>query len=126
MRCIILEIAVLHLFWFQDYLTYRRQCTFFNAEKSSPTLVTLGVPQGSVLGPILFLIYINDISDIAPDYKSNLYTEPNPKQLVHSVNNELKKLYQWCLCDRLTINIDKTYFMLFIGKYTEPTYYTSE
>ena len=112
------------LSWFKDYLTNRHQYTFFNCEKSSPTLITLGVPQGSVLGPVLFLLYINDISNIFSTSKSILFaddmtaylTGPDPGQLITSANSELEKLYQWCLCNRLTINTDKTYFMLFTGK----------
>ena len=50
--------------WFKDYLTDRNQITVFKGENSSSSTITHGVPQGSILGPILFLIYINDISDI--------------------------------------------------------------
>lgn len=112
------------LSWFEDYLTNRQQYTVLNGEKSHNTPVTLGVPQGSVLGPILFLLYINDITDIFSRSKTILFaddmtmylTGPYPEQLVHYANNELEKLHQWCLCNRLTINTKKTQFMLFTIK----------
>lgn len=112
------------LSWIKDYLTDRYQHTVFSGKKSSSTIVTLGVPQGSVLGPILFLLYINDISDIFSNSKTLLFaddmtvylTGPNPNQLGHNANTELQKLHQWCICNRLSININKTYFMLFTTK----------
>ena len=112
------------LSWFKDYLKDRLQYTVFSGEKSSTTTVNLGVPQGSVLGPILFLIYINDISYLFSEAKSILFadditlylTGPNQDQIVQDANHELEKLHQWCLCNRLTINTKKTYFMLFTTK----------
>ena len=109
------------LSWFKDYLTDRHHYVVFNCKKSTATPVNLGVPQGSVLGPVLFLIYINDISDLFSENKTILFaddmtlylTGPNQNELVLNANNELEKLYQWCLCNRLTINTGKTYFMLF-------------
>lgn len=107
--------------WFTDYLTNRTQQTVFEGEFSTLKNNHLGVPQGSILGPILFLLYINDISDIFTHSKTILFaddmtlylTGPHPEQLITTVNTELHQLYRWCISNRLTINTDKTYFMLF-------------
>ena len=117
--------------WFKDYLTDRSQITTFKGENSTSSKIFLGVPQGSVLGPILFLIYINDISGIFTKSKTILFaddmtiylTGPSPEQLITSANQELEQLHQWSVCNRLTINTDKTYFMLFTNK---KTYYLPE
>ena len=112
--------------WFKDYLTKRNQEIVFNGVNSTSSEITLGVPQGSVLGPILFLIYINDISNIFTTSKTILLaddmtiylTGPNPEELINTANQELQRLYQWCICNRLTINTEKTYYMLFTNKKT--------
>ena len=109
------------LSWFKEYLKDRQQYVILNNEKSPTTTVTLGVPQGSILGPMLFLIYINDISNIFSQSKTILFaddmtmylTGQSPEQLIQNANSELEKLYEWCLCNRLTINANKTNFMLF-------------
>lgn len=76
------------------------------------------------MGPILFLIYINDITNIFINSKTIQFADdmtvyligPSPEHLIISANQELDKLHQWCLSNRLTINTDKTHFMLFTCK----------
>ena len=107
--------------WFNSYLFNRQQFVSFNGHSSVMRNVTCGVPQGSVLGPLLFLIYINDLPNISKVLKfflfaddTNIYYESsNLLQIEKVMNKELNKLYQWLCVNRLSLNISKTRFLIF-------------
>ena len=61
--------------WFKDYLSHRTQFVCYNGFNSNISEVTCGVPQGSILGPLLFLLYINDLPNAAPSLFSILYAD---------------------------------------------------
>ena len=107
--------------WFKSYLTNRKQYTFINGFSSSVNFISCGVPQGSVLGPLLFLLYINDLPNISKKLDfflfaddTNIYFEAKTfSQLEKKMNKELKKLYTWLIVNRLALNISKTNFIVF-------------
>ena len=109
------------LLWFKSYLKNRKQYVYVNGESSSLEILTCGVPQGSVLGPLLFLIYINDLPNISKSLEfflfaddTNIYFEnASLKTLERTINTELKKLSNWLIINRLSLNLSKTNFVIF-------------
>ena len=107
--------------WFNSYLSDRSQYVFLNGVSSESKPITCGVPQGSVLGPLLFLLYINDLPNISKilDFylfadDTNIYYEDASLQNLESIiNKELRGLYLWLSVNRLSLNIDKTNFAIF-------------
>ncbi len=110
--------------WFQDYLSNRTQSTKFDSSISASLPILYGVPQGSVLGPILFLLYVNDITQIFTELKTILFaddstlyiTGENTTNLIHTANTDLQIFHKWCISNRLTVNLNKTFYMLFTNK----------
>ena len=110
--------------WFKSYLTGRTQHVLLGNISSANAPITLGVPQGSVLGPLLFLIFINDLSNASLIFKYTLFADdstlsynfnPKSESIAHHVilNQELDKVYNWLLINKIKINIDKTNYILF-------------
>ena len=110
--------------WFRDYLTNRTQSTKISDKFSSPQHIQYGVPQGSALGPLLFLLYVNDIANIFENTKSILFaddatlytTGENLRDLIYTANTDLHTFHTWCVSNRLTVNFNKTFYMLFTNK----------
>ena len=105
--------------WIQDYMTNRQQCVLVNNEKSNNGTISAGVPQGSVLGPLFFLIYINDIADrltscsrLFADDTSMTYSSKNIDSIERVVNEDLAKLKSWSEKWLATFNPNKTKAML--------------
>ncbi|KAF2354420.1 Reverse transcriptase domain [Trinorchestia longiramus] len=99
--------------WIRNWLTGRTQRVVIHDETSDPALVTSGVPQGSVLGPLLFIIYINDL-DVGIISKINKFA--NDTKLCHrafterdraTIQSDLNRLLQWTETWQMSFNIEK-------------------
>ena len=107
--------------WCKNYLSGRSQRTMANGEVSGSRRVTCGVPQGSVLGPLFFLIYVNDLHYVLDDCKLKLYADDtvlyqsgaDKAQAEQKLQASLNKFSKWCSANVLTINTKKTKVMTF-------------
>ena len=106
--------------WFRSYLLDRNQYVEIDGAKSSYARMNLGVPQGAVLGPLLFLIYINDMYMSCKNLKFIHYADdttafisgPNHNDVIAIINEDLDRLYIWLQSNRLTLNANKSSFMI--------------
>ena len=112
--------------WISDYLSSRSQSVFIDGTLSSSRLIKFGVPQGSILGPLLFILFINDIVSsssilkflLFADDTNLMYSHSNIETLFSTVNKELDKLATWFNLNRLSLNLNKTNYILFGYKRT--------
>ena len=123
-------IADISLTWFKSYILNRNQFVTFKHCKSETLETQTGVPQGSILGPLLFIIYTNDIVNVSNYFEPIIYADDtslintslnlNKTEDIATLNNEFNKIYQWLTINKLTLNISKTKYMIFTSKNRTP------
>ena len=109
----------------KSFLTGRQQFVSINGYDSDKRNISCGVPQGSTLGPLLFILYINDLiyslqkstSSHFADDTCIMYANKKLKSLETTLNTELKGVTDWLQANRLSLNIDKTKLLIFHSKY---------
>jgi len=107
--------------WIKNYLQNRKQYVKFNGISSSYKNILCGVPQGSILGPLLFIIYINDIQNctnilhfiLFADDTNVIASDKNWENLEKKLNGELCRLTEWFIANKLSLNVKKTNYLMF-------------
>jgi hypothetical protein len=106
--------------WFQSYLDHRKQFCSVNGQRSKTSEVTCGIPQGSCLGPLLFIIYLNDFEKCLKFSQANIYADDTSvtiasddvEKLVFEAQQELLNLSEWMRINKLSPNPAKTEYMV--------------
>lgn len=106
--------------WFGSYLSNRFQKSLVNTKLSNKAQILCGVPQGSILGPLLFLMFINDFPNCLVDTKADFYADDTQvyaashdvSDLELKFNEDLKEIDVWLSANKLLVNITKTEYML--------------
>ena len=105
----------------KSYLSEREQYVSQNGQNSNYNNITCGVPQGSVLGPLLFILYNNDLPTISNNFKPILFADDTNLilydktilNLKDKMQTDINKLFKWLNINKLSININKTNVLLF-------------
>lgn len=107
--------------WLGSYLSNREQYVHINNIDSKPIQITFGVPQGSILGPKLFILYMNDVCEILDKANCILYADDTSiycsgndlQQLQSQIDKELTVLKKWFDRNKLSMNLTKTKYIVF-------------
>ena len=110
--------------WFKGYLSHRRQKCYVNGALSDTEFLTCGIPQGTILGPLLFLIYINDLPNCLKFSDTQMYADDtsitmaseSSYEIEMKMNADLDNIYEWLKANRLSLNTTKTEFMLIASR----------
>ena len=110
--------------WLSSYISNRKQFVSYNDTVSDMLKITCGVPQGSILGPLLFILYINDLCNVSKFLKCVLFADDtnlfasgnNINTLCEQINDELSKINKWFSINKLSLNLSKTNFIIFSKK----------
>ena len=107
----------------RSYLSDRKQYTSIQDTPSETLSISYGVPQGSILGPLLFLLYINDLQNSITNSDLRLFADDtavflygdDPETVTADANNEMKNIVQWYYANKLKLSLNKSNFILFHG-----------
>ena len=111
--------------WFSSYLSERKQKTFVDGALSDTYKTKCGIPQGSILGPLFFIIYINDLPSCDLYSKIRMYADDTSLTIAHSdensleqrMNHDLCRISEWLIANRLSLNVVKTKYMIVASKH---------
>ena len=111
--------------WIKSYLINRQQTTVIDHISARPRIMDVGVPQGSILGPLLFLIFINDLPTRIQSCETTLYANdtllyyasPSVIDLENKINSDLCNVATWLENNFLTLNVEKSEFILIGSPY---------
>jgi hypothetical protein len=117
-------IRGLALDWIKNYLPNRNQFVIYNNMKSSFRNILMGVPQGSILGPLIFILYINDLPNVSSklsfiqfaDDTSIFITGKNLNEMSKLMTDQMKQVTDWLKINMLTLNISKTNYMIMCSR----------
>ena len=115
---------MVELNWIKSYLKNRKQFVQFNNVSSTQKCLQCGVSQGSILGPLFFILYVNDLPNVSQlakpllfaDDTSICYSHSDPAVLVTVLNEAIQNIDLWLKINKLSVNIEKTNYVIFQSK----------